>query len=206
MENADWLDEGVVDDSWLDEVREPGLPVLIPRHKSARAIPQNEADLEAVLSEAWDKLTTRQQIFLDSLKRHNFNIRETCRALEKTNDKICRNTVTHWNSGNENFAFVVKALKAIARKEIVDPETLILRANDIAEQALAPKPILHQGRATGFFENHLGQALAANEQLMKATGMLKGEKESTRVVVRVVNLAGMDEPEAIETTAEVIDG
>ena len=207
MEETNWLDEGAQDDSWLDEVREPGELVLVPRGKSTKPIPQNETELEAALVQAWSELRPKQQIFLDSLKRHSFNIRATCRALEQTNDKICRNTVTGWNHSDENFRFVLKALKAITRHEVLEPETLVLRANDIAEQALHGTPIIYKGKVIGR-EPNFNAALGANEQLMKVSGLLKGDKDQGRVVVRIVNLAGMDEAEveAIDSTAEVLDG
>lgn len=209
-EDSSWLDNAADDEeSWLDGVYDPKEPIYlpVPRGVSALPIPKDEAESNTLLHTCWNALTRKQQIFLDSLQKHSFNIRATCRVLERTNDKVARTSIANWSRNNEDFKFCLKMLKAIKRKEVVDEETLLLRANDIAEQALTPKPILYQGKPTGFYENNLGHALSANEQLMKATGMLKGDKNDTRVMVRVVNLAGaeeaVDEKSVLE--AEVAD-
>ena len=69
----------------------------------------------------------------------------------------------------------------------------MLRAEEIADSALEPTPILYQGRATGFYENQKDTALRANEQLAKLGGHLKDAEKTQRVVVRVVNLAGPED-------------
>jgi hypothetical protein len=104
---------------------------------------------------------------------------------------------------------VLKVMKTVEAGASIDRERLLLRAEEIAESALEPTPILYQGRPTGFYENSKETALRANEQLMKAAGMLKGDEKTQRVVVRVVNLAGPEEPvapkQAIEVAAEIVE-
>jgi hypothetical protein len=161
------------------------------------------------LNAAWRKLTKQQQVFLTLLRDNKFNESATVRVLDATPARVSRATVQRWKSGNEDFAFVLKIVKTVAASASIDKERLLLRAEEIAESALEPTPILYQGRPTGFYENYKETALRANEQLMKASGMLKGDEKSQRVVVRVVNLAGPEDDappkQVIEAGVEVIE-
>jgi hypothetical protein len=189
----------------VEEVAE-NLPVLAtPRDVSD---PPIDAGKRAkMLDRSWKVLDKRQQTFLTLCRENKFNERATIRLLELTQHKISRTTLRNWKTGDADFIFVYKVMKTVEAGASIDRERLLLRAEEIAESSLEPTPILYQGQPTGFYENSKDTALRANEQLMKAAGMLKGEEKSQRVVVRVVNLAGPEEPakQVIDVAAEVIE-
>lgn len=186
----DWL-YGEPDEDWLN-TEEPGKD-LAPWSRDAAALPAVADERNAVVQAAWDKLTARQRIFLNSLRMNRFNFSETCRKLKATGEGIPRNTAMRWKERDADFAFVLKAMKVIARDEVVDPDRLLLRANEIAEKALERVPILYQGAPTGFYEHDLKTALSANEQLMKTQKMLgsddknhNGFREGPAMMIQVV--------------------
>lgn len=221
----DWLDNDAGDD-WLDEPEAHYVGVIeaaesarrvaaehqIEDVKSTDVVPMVKADIELpvdakkqseLLMECWRRLSQQRQVYLKLLKQNNFNVRKTVRLLEGTPDSVSRSTVQGW-AYDDDFAFVLKVMTTTAVGDVVKKERLLLRADEIAEEALERKPILHKGLPTGFYENHPDTALRANEQLMKATGLLRDAQQSTRVTVRLVNLAG-PEHDVIEGEAEVIE-
>lgn len=222
--SGDWLEQA---DDWLDEPearyvgvieaaeneRRVSAEAAVNDARSTAVVPVVKADVElpvdavkqsALLMECWVRLSQQQQVFLKLLKQNGFNVRKTVRVMEGTADAVSRTTVNMRWLQEDDFAFVLKVMTTTAVGDVVKKERLLLRADEIAEEALEPKPILHKGLPTGFYENQPDTALRANEQLMKATGLLREGQQSTRVTVRLVNLAG-PEAEAIESTAEVIE-
>lgn len=222
--SRDWLEQA---DDWLDEpeahyvgvieaaenARRISAEVAVNDARSTAVVPVVKADVELpvdpvkqseLLMTAWGHLSQQQQVFLKLLKQNGFNVRKTVRVMEGTPDAVSRTTVNMRWLQDDDFAFVLKVMTTTAVGDVVKKERLLLRADEIAEEALEPKPILHKGLPTGFYENQPDTALRANEQLMKATGLLREGQQSTRVTVRLVNLAG-PEAEAIESTAEVIE-
>lgn len=179
----------------------------LPATIAAPALPTPPIDAgtrAAMLDQAWKKLDKRQKSFLTLLRENKFNERATIRLLSLTSEKISRTTVRRWHE-SVHYVFVLQVMKTVDAGASIDRERLLLRAEEIAEESLAPTPILYQGAPTGFYENHKDTALRANEQLMKAAGMLKGDEKTTRVTVRVVNLAGPEEDNVIDATAEVAE-
>lgn len=190
-------------EDWLSpSVREtfPALN-LVPRGTSSKEIPAEADARKKLVEEVWSTLTSPQQVFLNTWMHHGFNVRATCRALDGTPEGVSRTTVSRWTQ-EENFAFMQKIILAAKREELVSADALQLRADYIADLALEPKPILFKGIPTGYYEQELGVALSANEQLMKAKGMFKTDEQSTRVTVRIVNLAGADQEPAIDVTPD----
>lgn len=224
--SGDWLDSGPEDD-WLDrEDRYVGVieaaenerrisaEAAVNDAKSTAVVPVVKADVELpvdpvkqseLLMAAWGQLSQQQQVYLKLLKQNGFNARKTLRMLEGTPDRVSHSTLYMSWVHQDDFAFVLKVMTTTAVGDVVKKERLLLRADEIAEEALEPTPILHKGLPTGFYENHKDTALRANEQLMKATGLLRDAQQSTRVTVRFVNLAGPEEASVIEAAAEVID-
>jgi hypothetical protein len=191
----------------VDEVAKSLPAVIAPRDVTE---PPVDAGRRAkMLDKAWNKLNKKQKVYLTLLRENRFNQRATDRLLALTPDKVSRTTVRNWINLNEDFAFVLKVMKTVEAGASIDRERLLLRAEEIADSALEPTPILYQGMPTGFYENYKDTALRANEQLMKAAGMLKGDEKTQRVVVRVVNLAGPEDPtppkQVIDVGAEVIE-
>lgn len=224
--SRDWLEHDAGDD-WLDDADSRYVGVIeaaenarrlaaeaeiadvkrtdvVPVVKADSELPTDPKKQSELLMDAWHRLEQRQQVFLKLLKQNNFNVRKTIRMLAGTVDSVARVTVnTSWYQ-QDDFAFVLKVMTNTAVGDVVKKERLLLRADEIAEESLEPTPILHKGLPTGFYENHKDVALRANEQLMKATGLLREGQQSTRVTVRLVNLAG-PEADVIEGEAEVIE-
>jgi len=177
---------------------------VVPAVKAEVELPVDTKKQSELLMDCWHRLQPRQQVYLKTLKQCGFNVRKTVRTLENTPDAVSRTTVNFRWSQDDNFAFVLQVMTATAVGDVIKRERLLLRADEIAEEALEPKPILHKGLPTGFYENQPDTALRANEQLMKATGLLRDAQQSTRVTVRLVNLAG-PEHDVIEGEAEVVE-
>lgn len=225
--SGDWLESS--DDDWLTEPEQRYVGVIEAAEKeraecAAREVEDVRANLPAVIApvkpdieipvdvkkqsellmDCWNSLDEKQKLFLSLLRQNHFNVRKTVRALENTSVRLSRTTVRQWPELSDSYAFVLKVMTSTAVGDVVKKERLLLRADEIAEEALVPTPILHKGLPTGFYENHKDTALRANEQLMKATGLLREGQQSTRVTVRLVNLAG-PEAEAIEGEVEVVE-
>ena len=173
-EDNDWL-YNEPDEDWLST--ESPTKFVAPWSREAISLPAVAEDRNAAVQKAWDLLTPRQRVFLGSLRMNHFNVAETCRKLALTSDAAPRSTVRNWIARDADFQFVLKAMKAIARDEVIDPDRLLLRADEIAEKALERVPILYQGSPTGFYEHDLKTALSANEQLMKTQKMLSSEEQ-----------------------------
>lgn len=220
----DWLGEEDADD-WMEpeeryvgvieaefKARKAEAQALVSDLAQTDVVPAVMPDIELpvdpkkqseLLMDSWNRLEPRKQVYLKTLKECGFNVRKTIRMLENTPDAVSRTTVNFRWSQDDNFAFVLKVITATAVGDVIKKERLLLRADEIADEALEPKPILHKGLPTGFYENQPDTALRANEQLMKATGLLRDAQQSTRVTVRLVNLAG-PEHDVIEGEAEVV--
>lgn len=173
----------------------PQLPV------AAREVPQDVAARIALHDACWARLTTKQKVFLSTWRECGFNARKAMRVLANTPNSVTKTTVINWQS-REDYDFVRRVLQSTAAGNVLEPEKLILRQDDIVEQLLEPTPILHQGIPTGFYENRAPAAAKANETLMKAAGILKGDDDKTRVTVRVVNLAGYETAAEVDVVAE----
>lgn len=166
--------------AWLDEEPKTETELaLVPRVLSSVEIPADVQKRNRLVQRAWDSLTPRQQYFLDAFRRNGFSERGTVRALAGTMHSVALTTVKNWKHNSKDYAFILKVISAIQRDDIIDRDRLLVRADEIAEQALEPKPILYKGRPTGFYENQLDTALRANEQLMKTQKMLGGEQEGS---------------------------
>jgi len=208
MNEFDWLD-----DEPEKKKKAEALPVLVPKGVSPVEIPADSEKRNAKVRRVWNKLSRNQQTFLDSLRKHNFNVSATARALANTSQAIHRVTANRWAREDEDYAFVLKVMKAIARDEVIDRDRLLLRADEIAEKALEPVPILYQGQPTGFFEHDLRTALSANEQLMKTQKMLGNDQEQQfqqgpALIIQVVQPRGevIDVTPGVKVDLPVPDG
>ena len=159
-----------------------------------------------LLGEVWVKLTERQRAFLLALRDSNFSERGAIKALMGTPFEVAREVVRRKWVSNENYALCYKLLLSDDAQRAMDKDRLVLRANEVAEDAMEPKPILYHGVPTGFYEYNGDVALRANEQIMKVAGHLKSA-EAQRVRVRIVNLAGPDDDKltALEVDVGVPD-
>lgn len=157
-------------------------------------LPSNPLERAALVDNTWRILNDRQKLYLRTLKHSGFDKSSAIRKLRMSGDSVTRVTVMKWEQTNKNFIFILKVMKIIARNEVIDRDRLLLRADFIAEEAMKPKAILHKGVATGHFENHPDVALRANEQLMKATGVLKEDarpvNEGPALIIQIVQSDG----------------
>lgn len=202
-EQDDWLNVETPED-WLSTdptcdvpavIEQPGLTALV-------SIPDSSAEKLKFLQECWDRLTPKQQVFINTMRECRWNQRATVRALENTPRRISRSVLRNWAT-QADYEFCVKVLRADDAGAVLNKDKLLLRQDDIVEQLMTPTPILHQGAATGYFENRAPAASKANETLMKAAGLLKNDDQATRHVVRFVNLAGPEVQTALEVTTEI---
>jgi hypothetical protein len=156
------------------------------------ALPDAVVRRNELLGEVWVKLTERQRAFLLALRDNHFSERGAVKALQGTPFEVAREIVRRKWVPNDNYALCYKLLLSDDAQRAMDKDRLVLRAHEIAEEAMAPKPILYHGVPTGFYEYNGDVALRANEQVMKVAGHLK-TAEAQRVRVRIVNLAGPDD-------------
>jgi hypothetical protein len=158
----------VSDDEWPSEDSSLGTtaPVL-----SATALQITDpTERIRAFESAWEKLSDAQKVWLTAFRQTNFHKRK---ALGLLGDRAPdQSTIFRWRS-NEHFAFLEKALKADLVKDVLERDRLVIRTDNIVEDALERKPILYMGQPTGFFENDPGTALKGNEQLLKLGGHLK---------------------------------
>lgn len=194
---------------WLGDAEEEFLPARIEQEqirkdlavailadvKKDLAPPAVTGKSSEQLLLAWVKLKQNQQVFLETLKRCMFNGRAAERLLARTDEPVSRSSHQQWLRDNAEYRFVYDVMRSVASKNAISRESVILRAAEVAEEAMEPVPILYHGQPTGFFENQKDTALRANEQLAKLGGHMKGDDKSDRVVVHLVNLAG---PEVVE--------
>lgn len=188
---------------WLDVPPEPARrEVTIPRPMPC---PFKDADMKTV--RRWKALTYDKQVFLTVLPHVKFNQTAALRQMRREGFDTDRYTAHGWAKSDEDFVALLDMMRAVRAGRILDKANLIIRQDSIVEQLLKPQPVLYQGAPTGFYENRAPAAASANETLMKAAGLLKGDQQSTRVTVRIVNLAGAPEAEVapIEGEATVVE-
>jgi hypothetical protein len=156
------------------------------------ALPDAVVRRNELLGETWIKLTERQRAYLLALRDSHFSERGACKALMGTPFEVARTVVRRRWVQDEKYQLCYKLLLSDDAQRAMDKDRLVMRAAEVAEDAMEPKPILYHGVPTGFYEYQGDVALRANEQLMKVAGHLKSA-EAQRVRVRIVNLAGPDD-------------
>lgn len=171
------------DDDWLNEPA-PDYPVAKPDEgvpADAQLPGLSEDSLTAAAESkvrraqfvlAWDSLSDSQRVFLNTWRECRFNTNRTLRVLAGTQHGYSKTSVQRWVDSPQ-YALCKETLRGASISEILSRDYLAARHEDIAETALTPTPILHQGVATGHFEADLGVAAKANETLMKLGGHLK---------------------------------
>lgn len=138
----------------------------------------------AQLLMAWESLEERQRVFLNTWRECRFNANRALRVLAGTSHKVSKTTVNNW-AADANFELTRDMLRSASITEILSKDYLAARQEDIVETLLAPKPILHQGFATGHFEVEAGAAGKANEVLLRLGGHLKDRELEVNVGVIV---------------------
>lgn len=172
--NEDWLDIG-------EDEPVGGLPAVVE-------IPSDLVARAQLVEACWSKLSVKQKAFLDALRDNRFNVRRTV-ELGIAGKTAHRN----WMQTGE-YATVLQVWQANAALGALNAERLLIRQDAIVEMLLEPKPILHQGVPTGYYEVEAGAAGRANEALLDRA-VPKDAAEKTRVVVNVVRLTGENDPD-----------
>jgi len=178
-------------DDWLD-VTGPSTAVLVvdeekPADESApnlslRSIAAGADALERrnKFMSDWASFTDQQRIFLNTWRECRFNANKTLRVLRGTQYAMSKSTIRNW-LGNPAFEEVRDLMRSAAVTEILNRDYLAARHEDVVETLLTPKPILHQGFATGYFEVEAAAAGKANETLLKLGGHLKDKDVEVNV-------------------------
>lgn len=159
-------DEGAPADANL-----PGLPLSSDALDRAVTATEKRAQFIA----AWSQLSEHQRIWLNTWRESRFNAARTIRVLTGTAVPASKTTLGRWRV-EPGFEYVEKVLRTASVEEILSRDYLAARHEDIAETALTPAPILHQGVATGHYEADLAVAAKANETLLKLGGHLKDKE------------------------------
>jgi len=128
----------------------------------------------------WQGLSENQRVFLNTWRDCRFNLSKAVRVLTGTKYSTTRTTVHRWVE-DPSYAFVRDLLRSASVEEILNRDYLAARQEDIVETLLTPKPILHQGFATGHYEVEAGAAGKANEVLLKLGGHLKDREVDVNV-------------------------
>jgi hypothetical protein len=151
-----------VSDDWLDiEETLPAVITSVPATLPAEA----PARAQLVL-ECWARLSQPQKKFLTAFRDAGLNARKA-NGGEYTNSNH-----TKWMR-QADYQTIVRIWRGECADEAVNRDRLLVRQDNIVEELLTPKPILHQGLDTGFKEIQAAGAAKANETLMRAAGLLK---------------------------------
>lgn len=214
MADEDWLNEPAPDYPVAkpDEGKpaddgSPGLPISLSEIDRAASAQEKRRQFIA----AWDALTTDQKVFLNTWRESRFSYSRTRRVLEGTAIAASKTTLGRWRE-SLGFVLVEHMLRSASVEEILSRDAIVTRFEDIAETALTPQHILHQGVATGHFEVELGAATKANEMLAKLGGHLRDDTTNVNVAVgfiptpveiEVAADATVVEQKAIEASVEL---
>lgn len=114
---------------------------------------------------------------LQALQLNYFNVRKTLQSLELTGDSVDAGSYYRWIRTNDDFAYVLLALKQQAR-DALDPERMLLRVAEIAEGALEEKDVFFKGARTGEKRVDYTAALKATELQMRHKKLLNEADES----------------------------
>jgi len=176
----DWLEEGASFSVVAADVEKPadgGLPGL---STTAVTLATEAAERRAKFVMCWKGLTENQRVFMNTWRDCRFNLSKAVRVLNGTQYSTTRTTVHRWTE-DPGFAYVRELLRSASVEEILNRDYLATRQEDIVETLLTPKPILHQGFATGHYEVEAGAAGKANEVLLKLGGHLKDKEVDVNV-------------------------
>jgi hypothetical protein len=167
-------------------------------------VPKDLAVDCASAREAWGRLSIKQQYFLRALRANYFNVSDTVRKLKRTPYQMNKCTPDRWRQNNRDYALVHRMMMLIAKNEAIDPNTLLLRAEEIAARALEETPVYGKEGVVGF-KRDLKTALDATKVTMQTQKMLGSGESSAeaRVKVSIVRLTGdWETRDAIDVAVE----
>lgn len=195
--SEDWLDTEA-EDAWLgpmapEQVREVVKAAVFDdvTHRQLNAKPPAGLPaLEGRLVAAMRSLRPVQRIYLRAYIQAGCNRSAATRALNKRGiDLPDSSAVTRW-FGRPDFKLALDLMKKLYLDTAgLDPDSVMLKAGRIHDEAMTPKPILYMGEPTGFEEIDLSSAMRSVEFLGKVHKMTTGDEAGTRVTLHVVNIA-----------------
>lgn len=165
----DWLETDARPTQLIDteQAQDGGLPGVPMLEEAAAA---REKRTEFII--AWESLTESQRVFLNTWRECRFNTNRTIRVLAGTAHAYSKTSVQRWIDIPQ-YALVRNLLRGSSIQEILSRDYLAARQEDIVETLLTPKPVLHAGFHTGFYEVEAGAASKANETLLRLGGHMK---------------------------------
>lgn len=198
----DWLDtDQPARESWpekqLPKPADATMPGM-PAQQFAAATTAVEKRAQFIV--AWEGLTDKQRVFLNTWRECRFNANKAFRILANTANHCSKTAVSKWGE-SEGFELVRTMMRAASVEEILNRDHLAARQDDIVEELLTPKPILHQGEHTGFEEVQAGAASKANEVLLRLGGHLKDKD----IEVNVGIVGPSFQIQVVQPTGSIID-
>ena len=195
----DWLtlpatnpDEAVIE-ALFDEVSTPDRKAVAPLD-----LPPKQGNLVAALR----KLSPAQRVYIRAFLEGGATKGGAKRVLRDWNKlHVLPNdsTVSRWQN-NEKYLTAMSLLRNhYAGLAGLDKDSVLIKVGQVIEDAMTPKPILHEGRPTGFFEYEGNTALRGLEFAGKVNRMIGGEDGTTRVTLNIVNIANRETPDVQQT-------
>lgn len=195
--SEDWL-ETDEDASWLGELTPEQVTEVVkaavfddatPREKDAKP-PAGLPALEGRLVAAMRAITPVQRAYLRAYIQCGCNRPAATRAINKRGISLPDgSTVTRWFARPE-FKLALDLMKKLYLDTAgLDPDSVLIKAGRIHDEAMTPQPILYMGEPTGFEQVDLSSAMRSVEFLGKVHKMTTGDEAGTRVTLHVVNIA-----------------
>jgi hypothetical protein len=198
FDTEDWLSTPTVL-APIDGEKPVGTETPMPSIGALVAVAEAKAARDKFLG-GWSLLSENQKVFLNTWRECGFNARKAMRVLSNTAHSVSKTTTMNWQDNSE-YEYVRTMLRAASVTEILNKDYLTVRHEDIVETLLTPKPILHQGVATGHYEVEAGAAGKANEVLLRMGGHLKEDKQEINVGLVGPSLV----IQVVQPTGQVID-
>lgn len=186
-----------------------GVPVVLePPEVSEQALElaKQKSEAREAFTRAWSKLRPRQKVFLRALQQTGFSVSRAAKIASELPSNFGTfnvKTAHRWARADENYKYILAAMKAEAAQQVTSREDLLLRAHRIAEIAEEGDEVYGADKVNGGYkvigyERKLDTALRANEQLMKATKVIgSGEQNNANnsgngpaLVIQVVQKDG----------------
>ncbi|MCE5292973.1 MAG: hypothetical protein LLG14_27575 [Nocardiaceae bacterium] len=182
---------------------------VVPAKKQARdpAYKKLAADTRA--------LTYQQRVFIRTLLTCAMNMRAATRKMRANGFTITQGTPVRWMK-TPAFRSVVERYTDLMCAEvgIGSPQHIMLRINDVVENALEPVPMYHSGMPvmnpeTGTVQKEVdrGSALKGLELLGKHAGAFRSDEEQSNRVTVVLDFSGESmQGEQESERVDAIDG
>lgn len=195
--SEDWLDTDT-EDAWLGPMAPEQVTEVVkaavfddasPREKDAKP-PAGLPALEGRLVAAMRAVTPVQRAYLRAYIQCGCNRPAATRSISKRGISLPDGSViTRWFQ-RPDFKLALDLMKKLYLDTAgLDPDSVLLKAGRIHDEAMTPKPILYMGEPTGFEEMDLSSAMRSVEFLGKVHKMTTGDEAGTRVTLHVVNIA-----------------